>query len=101
MKSKSILRASDNWEEKHPIYTKNSQTPSQLDYSYFWSLVFSGILFLAALGQLGWCSGIGWVFFSRFLSIFLVRWDISKNGGNNTMLWIEKNNNDQFINYLN
>lgn len=82
MNTQSIVRTSGKWRERNPLYKTNEESSSQLDFSYFWTLAIGGILFLAAIGHLNWCSGIGWFFLSRFISIFLVRWDMSKNNSN-------------------
>ena len=67
---------------------------SYLDGTYWWTLAISGLLFLAAGGHLGWCIGIGWLFFSRFISLLLVRWEIAKNA--EAILQSEKRNNNYF-----
>jgi Ca2+/Na+ antiporter len=61
------------------IYTENPRAYLQLEAFYFQMLFVSGLLFLGHLGALSWWSGIGWFFFSIFMSVFITRSDYKKN----------------------
>ena len=76
---------------KESPYVIDEELYAKLDFSYHMLLFISSLFFLHALHYLNWWSGIGWFFFSRFVSILLVRWDISRNA--NLILWYEKKNN--------
>src|SRR3989338_3706107 len=61
------------------IYTQNPRAYLQLEAFYFQMILVFGLLFLGHLGALSWCSGIGWFFFSMFISVFITRADYSRN----------------------
>ncbi|GEM_PF-4144195 len=63
-----------------------------LEGDYQVTLLFGGLLVLFHIHNLGWASGIAWLFLSRFIAVLLVRIDfnqclstIMKEVQNNTM----------------
>ena len=98
-----------NTEEKTKMQSRRSARHSMFDFypesyaalslEYWFTLFISGILIMWVFGLLGWRVGIAWFFLSNFISILLVRIDMTANA--NVLLWYEKRNTNYFTGLLN
>ena len=55
---------------------------AKLDFTYHITLFASGICLILYFGYLSWVTGIGWFFFSRFISLLITRLDVIQNESN-------------------
>ena len=83
---------------QHSPFDFYPESYAALSREYWFTLFVSGFLIMWVSEYLGWRTGIAWFFISNFISMILVRIDMTANA--NVVLSYERKNS-QFLSLLN